>query len=510
MATTKAYFKVLEKVSSSPDQTLVLVGTALDGPSHKPFSVSTLKRVEDIIGDSPLSKAYAAAALTGLENIVLYRINGSHSKGSLIYDGTQTVMEFESVGAGTDYNNITIDVGPDKVVATCIDGTERIYFFSNYPSVGTLADAMNLDASFGLLEFTVIANDRGFLLAQFDENHPYTVIFTGGSTENDLILNRTGDIRTQINTLQDRLTEALFGGDPDDQLVGEPNSTLGLMEYGVLCLVDMFHDDPANFTELLAMFCQNKSRQVGSGCLGVLGTAPIFGNITDQVLTNKASALKANAPNAGSTATVEVDNIYQAKAISYVQIVVGDTTVSSILGETVAPTSLAYAYAATQAFLPYNSTLTNKTLAGVNNINYEFGKKDVEDLCSNGYISIVSSIRKGFVPYNAVTAIGNGTSMMKSPSVVRITQMVTKQVTNYLDDYVGSSSSAISRNALATGINLVIQDFVERKIVKDFRVALEYLVPTSEAQVHISIVPFASIGTVSSTINMPFNRGVIQ
>lgn len=509
MATTKAYFKTLEQVANSPDNTLVLVGTALDGPSRKPFSVSTVKRVEDIIGESPLARAYISAARTGLQNIILYRINGSHAKATLPFEDVP-IMEFESVGAGIDYNNITIDVGPDKVVITCVDGTEKIYFFNNYPSAGVLADTINLDASFGLLEFNAIANDPTFDMTRFDDDHLYTVLFTGGDTESDLILNRTTDVTSKIATLETKLKEALFGGDPDDQEAGEPNSLLGLMDYGVICLVDMFHDDPAKFSKLLATFCQNKSKQGGAGCIGVIGTAPIFGTITDQVITNKVQLLNSKAPNKGVSVDVPVEDTYLAKPISYIQIVTGDTTISSILGETVSPVSLAYAYAATQAFLPYNTIMSNKSLAGISNLNYEFSKKDVEDLLANGYISIVSSIRKGFVPYNAITAIGNGISMMKAPSVVRITQVVTKRVTDYLDDYVGSTSSAVSRNALAKGIEQVVQEFKQNGIVKDFKVALDYIIPTSEAQVHISLAPYTSVGTVSSTINMPFNRGVIR
>lgn len=506
MSTTSTYFKVIDRVTSIPSNTLVLVGTALDGPSNVPFTLSSLKRADEIIGQCPMADAYALAAKTGLTNIILYRLNGSYSTGSLLYEGSE-VMKFTSVAANDIYDDILIDVLPDRFVVTDTVGSKRTYPYNKYPTAQRMAEAINLDAFYGLVEFQAQAVDQFFLLQAFDDLHECTVVFDNGSTEEELILDRTQDITTPITELKNRLKQALFGDDPDDQDQFEPNSTLGLMDYGVICLVDMFHDDPANFSEILSGFCQNKGVAEGTGAIGVIGVSPLL-DVTATNVSNKARDLLLKAPNLGATASIAISEM-AASPLSYLQIVIGDTNLTSLLGETVVPTSAAYSYAATQALLSYHLSMTNKGLQGFNALNYEFTKKDLEDLSSNGYISIVSSIRKGQVPYRAVTAIGNKDRMLASPNVVRLTQEVIKGVTDYLADYIGSTSSALKRKTMETGVKEVLQRFVDAQVIKTFASSFEYTLQTSEARVRLTIVPFSQIGVVSSTVSMAFNREVV-
>lgn len=506
MSTSKAYFSTVDRVTSNPPSTLVLIGTALDGPARTPFKPNNLKLIDEIIGECPLADAYTLAYRTGLEDIIIYRLNGQHAVGSLMFNGTE-VVKFTSIAASDVYNDIMIDAGPDRIIVTNLDGTQKEYLFSSYPSAGLMADAMNLDANFGLIEFTAQANDPTFLLDVFDDSNEYAVIFNSGSTEPELVLDRRNDVSSQLTTLDQRLKDALFGEDLDDQVAYEPNSMLGLLEYGVICLVDMFHDDPVSFTNSLAMFCQNKGATEGAGCIGVIGVTPLF-DTSATGIASKVLSLRTKSPSKGSTAPVPVD-IQAASPMSYIQIIIGDTNLSSIIGQTVLPTSVCYSYAAAQALLPYYNSMTNKSLQGINYINYEFEKKDVEDLSSNGYISIVSSIRKGFVPYRSVTAIGNKDRMLASPSVVRITQQVTKQVVDYLEDYIGSTGSSLKRKAMENGVDEVMKSFVDIGVIRAYSIAYEYTMLTSDARVRLTIVPYSDVGTVSTTVNMPFNPGVI-
>ncbi len=503
MSTTQAYFKIVETVPN-PDNTLVIVGTALDGPSFTPFTISPLKPITDLIGISPLAEAYSAARRAGLSDIILYRINGTHSTGAVMYGG-QDIILFRSVSANMAYNDISIDFGPDKVTVTGTTGIPRYYFFSAYPSAGKLVDILNLDALFGLIEFTAQAIDPSFDMSRFDVDHLYTVILDDGATDENLIPNRTTDISSVATTLEGNLRQALFGYDSTDQDNYEPNSTLGLMDYGVIVLADMFHDDPADFTNLLSRFCQNKGLLNGGGTIGVIGVSPLF-TVTDDILADKVTSLLSKAPNHNTGTVVEVD-LTVPSPLSYIQIVTGDTTISNLYNEVTKPISLAYDYAAMQALLSYHKSMTNKSLVSITSLNYEFEKKDLEDLLSNGYISIVSSTRKGYVTYYAVTGIGKNTKLLSSPEVVRITQVLTRKVSDYLDSYIGSTSVAFNRQNMQKDVNKVIQEFVDSKIIRSFSTQFTYNSPNGEANVNIVFTPFSSVSTVSSTVTLPFGRG---
>jgi hypothetical protein len=513
MTTTQKYFEIAEEVGSSPQNALVLVGTALDGPSMTPFRPNTLYNIEDIIGDCPLAIAYNYARVTGLSDVILFRINGLHATATL-KSGEVPIIEFQSVSANTSYNAITIEAQPDRLVVTSSIGELKDYYYQDYPSAGLMADAINLDAHFGLVEFVATALVPSFLMINFGGDSTTTVLFTGGATEEDLIPDRkTGiDISTTIDSLKMKLNEALFGEDLDDQLSSQSNSILGLMDYGVICLVDMFHDDSVGFTDMLSRFCYNKFLNTNNGSVGVIGTKPLY-DVTDITKVSKLSSLLSTAPTLMmGGAAVETESLVSVdiKPMAYVQVVIGDLEVPTIaVNRELA--SLAYSYAATAALLPYNYGMTNKSLLGVSTLNYEFSKEDIDNLASNGYISIVSSIRKGNVPYMAVTALGSkAKSMTKSPSTLRTSCVISRAIAEYLDGYIGETSVGVSRKQMEQGLVDLMKIFADNQIIKDFDMKFDYLNSITEVYIKISYVPFTDLTNVTSVVRMPFNQGVIR
>lgn len=516
MSVTKAYFNIVDE-TLFPETTLVLIGTAKDGPTGVPFSINGGVQGFQVLGDSPLEKAYVCAANAGANNIVLYRLNGKHSSLKITYtddDGTVDVLQLVSVSANVIYDDIKIRLGPDSLTVVNTNGSTREYFFHQYPSAVLMAEAINTDSLYGLVEFTAIPLSADFEMNKYDIDHMMDLQFDGGDTEENLIPARdtTADISTTIVELKSRLKSALFGLDPEDQILRDPNSNLGVLDFGVLCLVDLFHEDDSELVNILGGFCSNKMYGGGRGCISVIGTQPLY-EITEAKITEKFTSLMAKSPTKVSTGGASLEIVtgdVELDPLCNVQIINGDTILTSVYGEDAKPISLAYAYAGAQAAQPYYNTMTNKTLSGILQVTYEFIKEDIDKLSSNGYISIVASIRKGFVPYFCVGAVGKShRSAYKSPSSVRISQYIVKKITAYLDSFIGTNVSPVIKSGLENGVRDILRTLVGEEVIRKFELNFNYLNRNSEIKIDVQFTPYSDVSAVTSVVRMPFNQGVI-
>lgn len=506
MAVSQAHYILVEEVST-PQASLVLVGTSRNGPVNAPFMVDPNFDIEDVLGEGPLTTAYNFAYSSGLSNIILYRINGSHAEGTVEYQGEPVMKLTSSVGID-EANNIEIVFEPLRAVVKTSEGFARNYYHEDYRSVGQLVDAINLDEVYNIIDVRAHATHPSVSLLDLVGTR---VKLTGGSNGEEGMTRRLHDYDSteNLNLVKANLAEALFGPDEDDQKEYDPNSILGIMNFGVICLVDMFHDDDQGFTEMLANFCYNKSIQGQGSCIGVLGTKPIY-DPTPEKVSQRARELVLTPPYDDRTVPAVVTGGILANPYAYVQIVAADTSMASISLEKPTPISAAYSYAATQALIPYYSDMTNKTLSGIQQLNYEFSKEDIANLLSNGYISIVSSVRKGYVPYVASTAVYNKSyPVLRHPHVVRITHDVTSRISEYLGYYIGESLSISSRRTIEQGVDSLMVEYVRSGVIRSYALSFEYSMQSPEMRVQIAFITYSSVESVSSSVEMPFNRGVV-
>lgn len=518
MSVTLTQFNIIQEVTSIPENTLVLVGCALDGPTGTAFMINEGVNPYSFLGKSPLARAFVQAYNSGNSNIILYRINGTYSEATIKYSTTD-IFKFRAIAASDKYNTITDDsiynnikvyIDGEMLRVTNTLGIDRVYLLSAYNTAQQLGDALNLDAAYGLVEFETTVLQPTFFMNAFTDALSYTAFFTGGSTESNLIPDRSlgVDISATITTLKTRAKVALFGEDPDDQVVGEPNSILGLLDFGGISLVDMFYDDDSEFASILGLFCYSKSF-LGQGCIGVLGTTPLY-DLTDQSVINykdrlvRLSPVSVFSPVSNVSGSVVVPQ--EITPISHIQIVIGDTLIVDGIAELPSPVSLAYSYLATQILNPYYVNMTNKALLGITRINYEFSKEFLDILLLNGYISIVSSIRRGFVSYNAITAIGkqNG-SAYRNPHYTRISQYISRLLIINLDDMVGETLGVSSQTGLVDKVKSIIQNLVDNKIIRAYSVNCEFL--SSEVRLAVVYTPFTDVASITSVTTLPYNQG---
>lgn len=280
MGANLSHFRIINESYATPENVLMIVGTALDGPSGVPFQLYPDKDPYQVLGNSPLADAYVAAIRAGTNNVMAYRINGVHATAILKNRDGKQLIKFESVSASDNYNDIQMVAYPDHLYIVNTDSTIRTYFFDKYPTVRELAYGINRDAFYGLVEFNAEVIDEYYPLANLVDN-PTDVMFEGGLAEEQLITNRDPASESEVNptsvvpTLKDRIASTLFG-EEEDILERQPNTEIGMINYGVIVLCDIYHEDDPEITEMLGSFCMNKTSETGYGCIGVIGTQPIY------------------------------------------------------------------------------------------------------------------------------------------------------------------------------------------------------------------------------------------
>lgn len=500
MVATKRHFEIVQQVNVAPENTLVLVGAALDGPSFVPFTLFEDSDPYHVLGDCALADAYLTAKRSGCDNIILFRINGSHAEAIIRkIEGTpQDVLRLRSVSASDDSNNVHVVVYPDHLFVRSTDGSQRTYFFDKYPTAWELAYAINLDAEYGLIEFTAEALDSQFPTNQITST-PIDVPLVGGSSDSNYVPDRSGsaDMEWVVGLLKDKLKVALFGEDVQDQNDRMPSGYLETLRFGVIALVDMFHDDDPEFVDLLGSFCMNKTKVSGYGCLGVIGTKPLFedGNTPlNDLVHSRVQDWIANGPPSPTP-----------EHLNYVQVVIGDTDLYESNGR---PVSASYAYAAAQASYPYHIMMTNKSI-GIENLRYTIQKEDIETLNSNGYICIVPSVRRGFVPYRATSFSSESASVLSKPHHIRISQFISHSISEGLDNLIGGNVRFLKISDLNDWAKEMLDGFVNEGVIRDYTFRFE-LNSDVELEFYFTFTPYSEIQSVYTSTKIQVPQGAIR
>lgn len=499
MSSTQDMFQIVSQVSIAPESTVVLVGTALDGPAFAPFTIYDNADPYKVLGFSPLAHAYNAAVRAGLSRIIVYRINGQHATATVKDGSGNGLFSLRSVSASDIYNDIHVMLYPDHLFITNTDGSTRSYFFDKYPTVDDLVYGINRDCYYGLIEFNaeVINQYAPMKNAVSSETN---IAFTDGDTEAHLIhqrdpssLSYTGQrsgvpgIADATTLLKAKLQMALFGDNQDDIANRIPYGDLAMLGFGVITLVDMFHDDDAEFTEMLGSFCLNKTTNFESGCMGVIGTKNVYG--TDD-------------PHQRALDLVNLTTSLEDKeAYKYVQVIVGHTTFPETNGESV---SCAYTFGAMQALLSYNTMMSNKQMYGLSKLNFQMTKEDVALLSANGYTCIVPSIRRGFVPYYSVSYSKDTASASGRPHNIRISQHITSAIEQQVDSLIGNAYTLTSIKNAIGGAQSILDDLRTNNVIKDYGLSYSLSDRNTSLDIEVSFTPISEVTSISSIAKLTF------
>src|SRR5690606_12392661 len=150
-------FRISEPQVSATGETVLILGTAVDGPLNTPIRIRRPLEVEEIFGTYVddegrwnganlvlgVNQAYAG----GARSIYLMRINGKYAELPLTNEDSEPQLLVRGRYPGAEYNGIAVVVtsthmniyapGPTAPTAT--------YRLSDYPSYAHLLDAVNAD-----------------------------------------------------------------------------------------------------------------------------------------------------------------------------------------------------------------------------------------------------------------------------------------------------------------------------------------------------------------------------
>jgi hypothetical protein len=504
MSTTLEHFSIVNQVNIAPETTVVLVGTALDGPANVPFQLYENVDPYVALGFSPLAHAYSAARRAGASRVVAYRINGIHSVATVKDENGNELFSLKTVSAADYYDDIHVVLYPDHLTVVNTDGaTSRSYWFDKYPTVDDLVYGLNRDAYYGLIEFNaeLINQYAPMMNAVSTETN---VVFTDGDDEANFVFERDPSSLSYANptdlnadggslmiSLKAKLANALFGEDPDNVAGRLPYGDLASMQYGIIVLVDMFHDDDAEITEMLGSFCMNKTLEMEVGCIGVIGTRNLY---ADDDVHQRALDLVSLTESLADT-----------EAYKYVQVIVGHTTYPESNGESV---SCAYAFGAIQAMLPYNTMMSNKAIYGIRNLNFALSKEDVALLSGNGYTCIVPSIRRGFVPFYSNSYSKDSTAATSRPHNVRISQHISSAIANEVDSLIGSEYTILSVKNAIDGAKSLLSDLQTANVIKNYGIDYSLTDNNTSLTIEVSFTPISEITAISSVTTLTFPREV--
>lgn len=508
MSTGYNDFSLVREGALSPEHTVVLVGAALDGPAQTPFALASGADPHKVLGKSPLADAYVAARQAGNDNIVAYRLNGVHATASLKSANNEEVLVFTSVSASSFYNGIEAVVYPTHLFVRNTDGRSRSYFFDKHPTARDLAYAINRDAYYGLLEFNARTVDEYRFLANLVEL-PSDVLFTGGSEEEHYLNYRdpmslqARDAGTVVPLLKARLQTALFGEDAEDILERKPSSELGVLPYGAIVLCDLFHDDDAELTEMLGAFCRNKTQEMGFGSIGVIGVRPIYPEVVDE---GESVDFRETVHGRVLELAALSQSLPDTEAYKYVQVVVGHAGYAT---STESAVSVAYAYAAVQANALPQVMMSNKALPGFGKLNYEITKEDIALLTANGYICTVPSVRRGFVPFYAISYSKEKDSLLAKPHNLRISQHVSQLLVEHLDTLVGSNHNPLTLTDTIEAAQELLDELIADKVIRSYELRHALSERNTVLSVDVALMLFSEVRAVNSVAVIAFPKGVV-
>ena len=444
MAAKRSDFYLIEETRYEAEKTLLLIGACDDGPVKKVFSIVDIEDAKKVMGDGDLLHAYLSAYESGARDILLYRINGKESSLPIFKDKEEVFRLTSSCGSD-EYNKIKVSIFATHLFLdeTGIGGKQRIYPFDKFKTVEELCDEINKDSFCGLNHIEAHSWNNSFDTFKLTQG---AYLLQDGQSENWYSSRyNTFNIDTHKEKFRKELS-LFFIGDEDASWLEEPDGPISVVPASVISIVGIGCDDDKELIDLVGNYCLEKTNMLDVQCVAVIGTSPVKDN------QSNVDELHQLAKERG---TMESD--------SYVEVVKG-----FIRAEKDSPfISLSSNYAGAKVANEYHISMTNKKLHPFFEIDEELLSKDVDSLKSSGYICIVPSIRRGFVPYSSVSFFQGESKVFKKPYAIRTCQKVIKSISIGLEDLIGEQLSATLEKNIRKNIQDVLLECQKNSMLKD-------------------------------------------
>lgn len=503
--------------AASTGRSVFLLGQSNDGPVNEPIPVNNLKDARAIFGEGNLLDAYEQVKDIPDIRVHLMRITGEYARLALLGEtagAVQSVLNFRSAAAGARYNGIEIYIGsverdgtehPALIVeSTGFEAEARSYILADYQDLTDLARQVNRDAYLkrGLVSVTVANPDfalDALHLLNSDKNR-----MTGGAdgdavTRDDLYL-----------ALDD--SYGILEGRPIDVLCPYPvrlddihpatrygDAVYGEVRYGSGDYLALHEDGapeyPLTFHEQLIAFCEAQER-FGFMTHGVIGLRENpAGDAMSPHLVARLAGASAFSDRYGLTDYRNGNYIDRGHRIS---VFAQDIRYGGRVANGAAM------YAGMVGGTEPHETTTNRVLPAGIELAFELSPEELRMLSAIGVVAARSSVRKGIVITNGVTA-GLPTSPLHLIGNTRMIQYTLTALNRALDDMLGEpyvpnvTLREIERRCKETLVALF-----EQQVLRDYQFVVQLDSRVMRASVELSLQPRYSTESIKATSALEF------
>ncbi len=472
---------------------VLIIGTASDGPTNEPQRLRTLRDVEEMFGratsvDDALVLAWQEAIGAGCEDVRLMRLSGGSKASVMLTVGDGTPVDAIKVEGKYDgvYDGAKVEVNVETVEFT----------IPSFHGVGTLVYNLNTDATTPepktLKEFCDEVNEdesnNFFLLSveaddddTVDDLDDETFELTGGSNGPTSASDRQNAMETAYGLLQDY-----------DMDIVVPISVYANEEDG--------NENMGGFAQQLAEFCFQVSDR-NKIAIGMISTSPIDGEATLASVQSYVASIKALQHE--YLAVVDVNMIDIGRHIS---VVVGEGEFRDLTRGVMSMYTrpLAVAYAGLTSTLPGHSATTNKILQNVRRLRYVLSLRQMDDLTARRFVTFRRRVGRGIAATDGVTSARSDSDWVRL-STMRIVKDVTSALVVATDPFIGEGMNLVQRNALNTAIQDTLDNLQEVGSINQFMFTIRQtpqMMVRGECDVDLELVPAFELRKIRTTITL--------
>lgn len=505
----------------TPGKNFFLLGQAKDGPINSPVFVKTENEAKAIFKEGNLLDAYKQIAPIQGVTVYLMRVTGEYARSSLIGDISDELVPavtFRSVYGGEVYNNITLQIKEDEnpvlEVVYPKGAGKKVYQLSKYQNINDLLYEVNRDARLNdgmMYAYSQYAfHDISILYG----NNTELISFAGGADG----LNHTKD---ELYEALDRSYSILEGREidiicpyparfddthPIFYYNDASKSYYQLASYNrgnSLTLVNPdFPERFLSFHEQLIDFCRSQER-FGFMTHGVIGLNEVSkpGKMQDYYI----SRLLRYTAFADRYGLVEKQaGIWFDKGF-YISVFAQDFVFYPNTDKEQTANGCAL-YGALIASLRPDETTTNLKLPSHVELQFELSPQEIKDLSFLGAVTARTSVSKGLVIANGITA-GLSNSAFHLLVNIRMIQYALHALNQVLEDMVGEPwIPVVTLREMDERVRGTLDHLQGLRIIKGFEYRINYDRFTQAAAISLNLLSRYSVEQISASTTVVFDQ----
>ena len=490
------------KLPSSIDEEekyFAIVGFALNGPVNTPFMIRDGVNPYDVLGKCHMAESYVIAKSKGISPLLL-RVNGAHASNVLELPSGVDVAKFISVEANDECNQMRVSVYSSYIKVTGVLGVQRIYLFSDYPTIGALRDAINFDAHYGTGEITMISYDDDVSCYDLVADDPFDIWLKLGDDGANVVATLDGEDTDDTITEQLKLIRSSILDEDVDENGNYTYSHSGdLIPFNIDTIIvpDIPYENSKEIAEIMGKFCESKSIDQDYYCSTVIGSMCFNQEESeDYVYADMVTKLV-------SMGAVTLQNT--ADWYFHVEVVIG-VEEGYIEGTKV---SLATRFAVMRYLLDVHVSATNKEIANINTLFSKLSKEDIATLAANGYTCIIPSIRRGYVAFKSLAFVSNQALITSKPHFSRATRYYANQIISSISNFIGEPASTLQVTAMEQLLRQKVEELNKEEVFKSIEYSIQR-VQIDEVKLNLTFVIYGEIEAVRTSASYdPIRKTVI-